>query len=249
MIEIHPVAGIGEVISGQDLGRLIADALTAPAPVSGDILVVTQKIVSKAEGRMVDLQTVAPGPQAQELALATDKDPRLVELILSESTAVVRARRGVLITRHRLGLVMANAGIDCSNIGTGHADHALLLPLDPDGTAARLRDGLRAQFGAEIGIVISDSFGRPWRNGVANVCIGAAGLPALHDKRGMTDRDGRALRVTQIAYGDLIAAAAGLVMGEADEGIPVALIRGCILPRGSTPAAGLIRNLDEDLFR
>jgi coenzyme F420-0:L-glutamate ligase/coenzyme F420-1:gamma-L-glutamate ligase len=249
MIEIHPVAGIGEVISGQDLGRLLADALAALAPVSGDILVVTQKIVSKAEGRGVDLRTVTPGAQAQELALATDKDPRLVELILSESIAVVRARRNVLITRHRLGLVMANAGIDCSNIGAGHADHALLLPVDPDGSAARLRDALRARLDIDLRVLLSDSFGRPWRYGVVNVGIGAAGLPALYDKRGMMDRDGRALRVTQIAYGDLIAAAAGLVMGEADEGIPAALIRGCALPPGSTPAAGLIRSLDEDLFQ
>jgi coenzyme F420-0:L-glutamate ligase/coenzyme F420-1:gamma-L-glutamate ligase len=249
MIEIHPVTGIGEVISGQDLTSLLADALMALAPVSGDILIVTQKIVSKAEGRMVALETVSPGRAAQELALATGKDPRLVELVLSESLAVVRAKPGVLITRHRLGLVMANAGIDCSNIGAGHADHALLLPRDPDGSAARLRAELGAHFGVELGVVLSDSFGRPWRYGVMNVGIGAAGLPALHDKRGMTDRDGRALRVTQIAYGDLIAAAAGLVMGEADEGIPAALMRGCTLPQGANPAARVIRNLDEDLFQ
>jgi coenzyme F420-0:L-glutamate ligase/coenzyme F420-1:gamma-L-glutamate ligase len=249
MIEIHPVEGIGEIRAGDDLGAILAAALAGMGPVSGDILVVTQKIFSKAERRMVDLAIVTPGAQAAKLARTTDKDPRLVELILSESAAVVRAKRGVLITRHRLGFVMANSGIDCSNIGKERGDYALLLPLDPDRSAAALRTSLLEHLGVNLGIVMSDSFGRPWRNGVVNVAIGAAGIPAIYDKRGMPDRDGRILQVTQIAYGDLFASTAGLLMGEADEGVPAVLIRGCALPDEDVPAAKLIRNLDEDLFQ
>jgi coenzyme F420-0:L-glutamate ligase/coenzyme F420-1:gamma-L-glutamate ligase len=249
MIEIHPIAGIGEIRVGDDLAAILAQALAGMMPVSGDILVLTQKIFSKAEGRMVDLATIVPGDQAAELARITDKDPRLVELILSESAAVVRAKRGILITRHRLGFVMANSGIDCSNIGKGRGDYALLLPADPDGSATALQISLLKQLGVHMGIVISDSFGRPWRNGVVNVAVGAAGVPAIYDKRGMPDRDGRLLQVTQIAYGDLFASAAGLLMGEADEGVPAVLIRGCPLPNEDVPAAKLIRNLEEDLFQ
>lgn len=249
MIEIHPLKGIGEIRAGDDLGDILAKALAGLRPLSGDVLVVTQKIVSKSEGRMVDLASVTPGARARELARVTDKDPRLVELVLAESAAVVRAKRGVLITRHRLGFVMANAGIDCSNIGKGRGDFALLLPSDPDGAATVLQTSVSKRLGLSLGIVISDSFGRPWRNGVVNVAIGAAGLPAIYDKRGMPDRDGRVLQVTQIAYGDLFASAAGLLMGEADEGVPAVLIRGCPLPQQNVPAARLIRNLDEDLFQ
>lgn len=249
MMEVRPVPCLGEIAEGEDLGLVLADALRTMAPVAGDILVITQKIVSKAEGRMVAFDTVVPGARAIEIAELTRKDPRFVELVLSESTEIVRAKPGVLITRHRLGLVMANAGLDCSNLGPGGQACALLLPRDPDGFCARLRHSLFARLGVELGIVMSDSFGRPWRNGVVNVAIGAAGVPSLHDRRGSRDRDGRTLQVTQIAYGDLIASAAGLVMGEAAEGIPAALIRGCSLPGDDIPAAKLIRNLEEDLFR
>jgi coenzyme F420-0:L-glutamate ligase/coenzyme F420-1:gamma-L-glutamate ligase len=249
MIEIHPIEGISEIRAGDDLGAILARPLAGMMPVSGDVLVVTQKIFSKAEGRMVDLAAITPGARATELAHITDKDPRLVELILAESAAVVRAKRGVLITRHRLGFVMANSGIDCSNIGKGCGDYALLLPSDPDRSAAALQASLLERLGLRLGIVMSDSFGRPWRNGVVNVAIGAAGIPAIYDKRGMPDRDGRMLQVTQIAYGDLFASAAGLLMGEADEGVPAVLIRGCPLPHKDVPAVKLIRNLDEDLFQ
>lgn len=249
MISIQPVTGVGEVAPGDDLGLLLGEALAPIGPKAGDILVVTQKIVSKAEGRRVDLATVSPSPRAIEIAGTIGKDPRLVELVLAESTQVVRTAPNVLITRHRLGLVMANAGIDASNIGSAQADSVLLLPEDPDGTAARLRDALRARLGVSMGVVLSDSFGRPWRNGVVNVAIGSAGLPAIHDKRGGLDRDGRPLQVTQIAYGDLLASAAGLAMGEAAEGIPAVLVRGCLLPEEDIPAARLVRSLDEDLFR
>jgi coenzyme F420-0:L-glutamate ligase/coenzyme F420-1:gamma-L-glutamate ligase len=249
MIYIAPLAGIGEIAAGDDLAAILAGALGATAPEKGDILVVTSKIVSKAEGRRVALDSVAPGARAMEIAGAIGKDPRLVELALAESTDVVRQARGVLITRHRLGLVMANAGIDASNIGEGHDDSVLLLPEDPDASAQALRVGLTERLGVELGIVLSDSFGRPWRNGVVNVSIGTAGLPAIHDRRGEVDRDGRVLQVTQIAYGDLIASAAGLAMGEAAEGIPAALVRGCKLPDMDIPAARLVRPLEEDLFR
>jgi len=249
MIEIRPVSGIGEVEAGDDLGFILAQAIGPLSPETNDLVVVTQKIVSKAEGRMVALDTVTPGEKAIEVAAAVKKDPRLVELALAESSEIVRARPHVLITRHKSGLVMANAGIDCSNIGPGHADCALLLPVDPDRSAARLQAALEEHLRVRLGIIISDSFGRPWRNGVVNVAIGAAGIPSLHDKRGMTDRDGRILQVTQIAYGDLIASAAGLAMGEGAEGIPAVLVRGCVLPQEEIPAASLVRSLDEDLFR
>jgi coenzyme F420-0:L-glutamate ligase/coenzyme F420-1:gamma-L-glutamate ligase len=249
MIHILPVPGIGEIASGDDLGALLGRALAPLAPETGDILVVTQKIVSKAEGQRVALSTVTPGARAIEIAGAIGKDPRLVELVLAESTQVVRAAPNVLITRHRLGLVMANAGIDASNIGTAQPDSVLLLPKDPDASAAGLRDAIQARLGVKLGIVLSDSFGRPWRNGVVNVAIGSAGLPAIHDKRGGLDRDGRPLQVTQIAYGDLLASAAGLAMGEAAEGLPVVLVRGCLLPDEDIPAARLVRPLEEDLFQ
>ena len=239
-ITILPVTGLGEIGPGADLPALLAGAVEVQA---GDVLVVTQKIVSKAEGRFIDLASVAPGKEAEALAAATDKDPRLVELILRESTAIVRQARGVLITRHRLGLVMANAGIDASNLGPGSADRVLLLPGAPDASAARIAGALG------IGVIISDSFGRPWRHGVTNVAIGCAGLPALDDQRGQPDRDGRDMRVTQVAYGDLIASAAGLAMGEGAQGVPAVILRGLQLPGGDSPASALIRPEAEDLFR
>lgn len=249
MIHVQPVPGIGEVAAGADLGDILADALRPLGPEKGDILVVTQKIVSKAEGRHVVLDSVRPGERAAEIAGAIGKDPRLVELVLRESSDIVRAAPGVLITRHRLGFVMANAGIDASNIGEGRAGQVLLLPEDPDASAAGLRLALAERLGLALGIVLSDSFGRPWRHGVVNVAIGAAGIPALLDKRGGLDRDGRPLEVTQIAYGDLLASTAGLAMGEAAEGVPAVLVKGCVLPQVDIPAAGLIRPVEQDLFR
>ncbi|HEX7871710.1 MAG TPA: coenzyme F420-0:L-glutamate ligase [Sphingobium sp.] len=248
MIQIEAVPGIGEVAPGSDIGALLADALTPTDPQNGDILVVTSKIVSKAEGRRVSLNAVEPGPRAVEIAGTIGKDARLVELVLRDSTDVVRMARNVLITRHKLGLVMANAGIDASNIGTDAADQVLLLPEDPDRSAAAIRAALKDRLGVDIGVILSDSFGRPWRHGVVNVAIGAAGLPAIIDRRGDIDRDGRVLQMTQIAYGDLIASAAGLAMGEAAEGLPVALVRGC-RAQGEAPASALVRPQAEDLFR
>ncbi len=244
-IEIIPLTGIGEVAPGDDLAATLSAALSglglAPGP--DDVLVVTQKIVSKAEGRFVALDSIAPGAEALRLAEVTRKDPRLVELVLAESTAVLRAVPNVLIVRHRLGLVMANAGIDRSNIGAGEGERALLLPIDPDASAAALARALGCA------VVISDSFGRPWRLGVVAVGIGAAGLPALHDRRGELDRDGRMLEVTQIAVADLLASAAALATGEGAEGIPAALVRGYPLGGPERPAAVLTRPLEEDLFQ
>lgn len=251
MIQLHPLADIGEVQRGDDLSAMLARGLDAAGllPRRQDVLVVTQKIVSKAEGRFVDLATVAPGPRALELAAITRKDPRIVELALSESVAVVRAVPHVLIMRHRTGHVMANAGIDRSNLGPGGGERALLLPLDSDASAGRLREDLRRWWPEPPAVLISDSFGRPWRYGVTNVALGASGLPALVDRRGAPDRDGRPLEVTQIALGDMIAAASGLVTGEGAEGVPAALIRGLRWDDADAPAAALVRPLSEDLFQ
>lgn len=238
MIQIIPIAEIPEIRRGDDLAALLSRPFAA-----GDVLVVTQKIISKAEGLFVDLATIVPGEEAISLAKVTRKDPRLVELVLQESTAIVRAVPHVLITRHYSGCVMANAGIDQSNVGEGAAERVLLLPRYPDTLAEQIHKKLN------VAVVVSDSFGRPWRMGVTNVAIGAAGLPALVDRRGSLDRDGRPMEVTQIALADQIAAAAGLAMGEGGEGIPAAIVRGLNWNAPDAPAAALIRPLAEDLFQ
>ena len=240
MLEILPVTGLPEVASGCDLPALLADVQTRP----GDVLVVTQKIVSKAEGRFIDPRNISPSPAAVALAAETGKDPAHVELILRESSEVVRKAPNVLITRHRLGHVMANAGIDASNIGEGRTGQLLLLPLDPDGSAAAI-----AARHPDVAVVISDSFGRPWRLGTVNVAIGIAGLAAVVDQRGEPDRDGRVLQATQIALADAVAAAAGLVMGEGAEGIPACILRGLQWRAPAQTARELLRPEHEDLFR
>lgn len=246
MIEIIPLGGIGEIRPGDDLPAILAGAMAAQGIVhrAGDVLVVTQKIVSKSEGRFVRLDDVVPGAEALRLAEVTRKDARLVELVLSESSAVLRSVPNVLITRHKLGLVMANAGIDRSNIGPGQDERALLLPVDPDASAARIAAALGGP-----AVVISDSFGRPWRYGVVSVAIGASGLPSLIDRRGDLDRDGRRLEVTQIALGDMIATAAGLAAGEGAESIPAVLVRGYQFDGEASPASALVRPTGEDLFQ
>ncbi|HEY4748780.1 MAG TPA: coenzyme F420-0:L-glutamate ligase [Steroidobacteraceae bacterium] len=246
------LAGLPEVVPGDDLAGMIAGALRRLGLLAlpADVLVVAQKIVSKAEGRLVDLAGVVPGARARELAAITGKDARLVELILSESTEVLRARADVLIVRHRLGFVMANAGIDRSNLARGVAEEqVLLLPKDPDSSAAALRTALAERLGVAPGVIISDSFGRPWRRGVVNVALGAAGIAALVNRRGESDRGGRRLEVTEVASADALAAAAGLVMGEAAEGIPAVLVRGFATPAAACDARSLIRPREEDLFR
>ena len=250
------LTGFPEIEAGTDLAGRVMEALRAAGLVllERDVLVVAQKVVSKAEGRTIPLDTVVPSSEALRLAHATRKDPRIVEVILGESEEIVRAVPNVLIVRHRLGFVMANAGVDRSNVPCGRAGAAvresvLLLPRDPDGSAAALRDVLMKQFGVRIGVIVSDSFGRPWRRGVVNVALGSAGIPALIDRRGERDREGRALEVTEVAFADAIAAGAGLVMGEAAEGTPVVLVRGLEWNARESNAAALRRPKSEDLFR
>jgi len=246
------LAGVPLVQPGDDLGAIAAAAFAANgvAPEEGDVLVVAQKIVSKAEGRYVDISTVRPSERAIALAAELDKDPRFVEVVLSESKRVVRHRPGLLIVEHRLGFVMANAGIDHSNIGwEAGSERVLLLPVDPDGSAHALRQYLIGAFGVELGVIISDSFGRPWRKGTVGVAIGASGLPALVDLRGHPDLFGRELLVTETGFADEIAAAAGLLMGQADEAVPMVLVRGLAWSAPDRPAGFLIRPPEHDLFR
>ncbi len=241
-----------EVLPGSDLATLLAAALEQAglALNAHDVLVVAQKIVSKAEGRYVALTGVTPQARALELAAVTGKDARLIQLILAESTEVLRARRDVLIVRHRLGFVMANAGIDRSNLNAAAGgERVLLLPEDPDRSAAALREALGNRCGVAPALIISDSFGRPWRRGVINIALGAAGLAALVNRRGERDRAGRPLEVTEVALADALAAAAGLLMGEASEGLPAVLVRGLELKALPNDARTLIRPLEEDLFR
>jgi coenzyme F420-0:L-glutamate ligase / coenzyme F420-1:gamma-L-glutamate ligase len=241
-----------QVASGDDLAALTAAALARSelALCSDDVLVFAQKVISKAEGRRIDLATVVPSASALDLAEIVQKDPRLVELVLRESRRVVRAAKGVLIVEHRLGLVMANAGIDQSNVADpASGEFALLLPEDPDASAARLRERLRTLTGSAPGIIISDSFGRPWRVGTVGVAIGCAGFPATLDLRGRTDLFGRPLRVTVVGHADEIASAASALMGQASEARPVILVRGLTLRAPLQPAAALIRPQQQDLFR
>jgi coenzyme F420-0:L-glutamate ligase / coenzyme F420-1:gamma-L-glutamate ligase len=240
------------VRSGDDLAELIAAAATQGgiAPTDGDVVVVAQKIVSKAENRIVDLASIVPSARAMTVAAEVDKDPRLVEVILSESRRIVRRRPNVLIVEHRLGFVMANAGVDQSNVGPADGvERVLLLPEDPDRSAGTLCAQLQARFGVRIAVVINDSFGRAWRRGTVGVALGVAGLPALIDKRGEPDLFGKSLRVTLIGFADEIAAAASLLMGQADEGLPVVIVRGLRWSADAIPGAALIRDETEDLFR
>jgi coenzyme F420-0:L-glutamate ligase/coenzyme F420-1:gamma-L-glutamate ligase len=251
-LEVIALSGLPLIKAGDDLVEMIAASLkqNGVEPQAQDVLVVAQKVVSKAEGRMVDLATIKPSARAIALAAEVDKNPRLVEVILSESVRVVRARRNVLIVEHRLGFIMANAGVDQSNVGPADgAQRALLLPENPDRSAAALRIGLMAVTGIDLAVVINDSFGRAWRQGTAGVAIGAAGLPALIDLRGRPDLFGRKLEVSVIGFADEIAAAASLVMGQADEAAPVVLIRGLRWSAPESTAASLIRPSNEDLFR
>ena len=237
---------------GDDLGTVAVDAVQANeiVPEDGDVLVVAQKIVSKAEARFVEVADVEPSARAVALAAEVDKDPRFVEVVLSESKRVVRHRPGLLIVEHRLGFVMANAGIDHSNVAPEDGgERVLLLPIDPDGSADKLRQRLVDVFGVALGVIISDSFGRPWRKGTVGVAIGAAGIPAFVDLRGHPDLFGRKLLVTETGFADEIAAAAGLLMGQADEAVPMVLVRGLVWSAPEVPGAALIRPAEHDLFR
>ena len=243
--------GIPLVQPGDDLARLILDSLhTAELTLrERDILVVTSKIVSKAEGRFLDLRTIRPSARAEDVAAKTGKDPRLVEVVLAESTSISRMRMGVLIVRHKLGFTSANAGIDHSNVGPNGEEWVLLLPVDPDASAARLRMALHAATGVQVGIVIGDTHGRPFRLGNVGVAVGVAGLPALLDLRGQPDLFGRVLQATDIGLADEIAAAADLLSGQAAEGLPVTLVRGLRFPPADGCAADLVRPPELDLYR
>ena len=251
-VTLTALSGIKLVERGDNLGAITVVALrdNRLVPKDGDVLVVAQKIVSKAEGRFVDIATVEPSERAIALAAEVDKDPRFVEVVLSESKRVVRHRPGLLIVEHHLGFVMANAGIDHSNVAAEDgAERVLLLPVDPDGSAKALRQHLLSAFGVGIGVIISDSFGRPWRKGTVGVALGADGLPAFVDLRGHPDLFGRELLVTETGFADEIAAAAGLLMGQADEAIPMVLVRGLTWSAADVPAAALVRPAEHDLFR
>jgi coenzyme F420-0:L-glutamate ligase / coenzyme F420-1:gamma-L-glutamate ligase len=251
-LELLAIEGLPVVKPGDDLARLAIDGLarTGLWLASGDVLVIAQKIVSKAEGRMVALADVTPGPRALQLGRETNKDPRLVEVILSESKRIVRSGPNVLIVEHRLGFVMANAGVDQSNVGAQDGiERALLLPLDPDVSAEAMRAALSARFDARIGVIINDSFGRAWRLGTVGVALGVAGLPALKDLRGRPDLLGRPLRVSISAFADEIAAAASLLMGQGDEGRPMVIVRGLAWHEPLSGVGALLRSPEEDLFR
>ena len=251
-LSLFALPGIPMVQPGDDLATLIADGFVraGEAASDGDVLVVAQKIVSKSEGRYANLAAVEPGAKARELAARTDKDPRMVELILSESRRVVRHRPGVIIVEHRLGFVMANAGIDNSNVEPAGADErVLLLPLDPDGSAQHLREGLRERLGVDCAVIVNDSVGRAWRVGTVGLALGAAGLPSLLDLRGRDDLFGRPLEVTQVGLADELAAAASLLQGEADEGMPAVVVRGLAATGPGNDGAALIRAEADDLFR
>jgi coenzyme F420-0:L-glutamate ligase/coenzyme F420-1:gamma-L-glutamate ligase len=213
-----------------------------------DVLALAQKIVSKAEGRLVHLPDVLLSPHAQELAGQTGKDPRLVEVILGESAEVLRVRPGLLVVEHRLGFVCANAGVDQSNVA-GSDDWALLLPADPDASARRIRDAIRAATGADVAVIVSDSHGRAWRFGTVGVAIGVAGLHPLSDLRGQPDLAGRPLQITEVGTADELAAAAGLLMGQAGEGTPAVLVRGAAFTAGEGRLEEILRPRAGDLFR
>ena len=251
-VSLTALSGVKLVEPGDDLAAITVAALqdNGVVPKDGDVLVVAQKIVSKAEGRYVDVATVQPSARAIAVAAEVDKDPRFVEVVLSESKRVVRHRPGLLIVEHRLGFVMANAGIDHSNVAPEDvSERVLLLPVDPDGSAQALRQHLMGVFRVGIAVIISDSFGRPWRKGTVGVALGTAGLPAFVDLRGHPDLFGRELLVTETGYADEIAAAAGLLMGQADEAIPIVLVRGLAWSAPDQPAAALVRPAEHDLFR
>jgi len=242
-LELLGVEGLPEVRPGDDLAELIAARARLEA---GDVLVVAQKVVSKAEGRIVDLNDVTAGAEAVQIAgrLVAKPDPRMVQVVLDESVRVLRSER-VLITETRHGYVSANAGVDHSNVGG--RDTLTLLPLDPDASAARLRARLRDLAGADVGVIVSDTFGRPWRLGIVNVALGVAGLPAVIDLRGTPDDDGNPLHATVLAVADEVAASAGLVMGKTDR-TPAVIARGLRL-KGRGTGQDLIRPQAEDLFR
>ena len=246
-ITIIPLRGLPEVREGDDVARMIIEAAgSEPGIRAGDVLVVTQKVVSKAEGRVVRLDSVTPSAEADRLAAETEKDPRLVELILRESASIVRQRGPILITETRHGFVCANAGIDASNVGPEGT--VCLLPVDPDASAQGIRAAIREATGAEVAVIISDTFGRAWREGHTNVAVGLAGMLPFTDYVGQVDPFGYELRVSTLCVADELAGAAELVQNKLD-GVPVAIVRGFDYPKGEGTARQIVRAKENDLFR
>jgi coenzyme F420-0:L-glutamate ligase/coenzyme F420-1:gamma-L-glutamate ligase len=251
-VEIIALAGLPEVREGDDLEAMIGDALEATADAlpfrDGDVLVVTQKVVSKAEGAVADLREVTPRPEAVAWAEAWGRDARQIEVVLREARRIVRMQNGVLITETQHGFVCANGGVDASNVGPDSGDVVTLLPRDPDASADRIRAALRGRFGTDIAVIVSDSFGRPWRWGIVDVALGVSGLLPLDDLRGQPDADGRVMRTTVRAVADEIASAAELALGKT-AGRPVALVRGARPTLGEGRIAELLMPSENDLFR
>jgi coenzyme F420-0:L-glutamate ligase/coenzyme F420-1:gamma-L-glutamate ligase len=250
-IRVLALDGIPEVREGDDLGTIIGNALQrtpgAFPLATDDVLVVTQKIVSKAEGAVIDLTTIEPRPEAVEFAERWDRDPRQIEVVLQQARRVVRMQNGVLITETSHGFVCANGGIDASNVGPASGSIVTLLPVDPDRSAAAIRAAVRARFGIDVPVVMSDSFGRPWRWGIVDVAIGVSGLMPLEDLRGSPDADGRIMRSTVRAVADEFASAAELALGKS-AGRPVALVRGAAFTRGEGSIRDVIIPSENDLF-
>jgi coenzyme F420-0:L-glutamate ligase/coenzyme F420-1:gamma-L-glutamate ligase len=251
-LSVAAIEGLGEIAPGDDLPALIAGALAASPAVlplhDDDVLVVTQKIVSKAEGAIVDLTAIEPGAEAIEFAARWDRDPRQVEVVLREARRIVRMANGVIITETPHGFVCANGGIDASNVGPGSGDVVTLLPADPDASAAAIRAVIRERLGHDLPVIVSDSFGRPWRYGIVDVAIGVAGLLPLDDLRGQPDADGRIMRSTVRAVADELASAAELALGKT-AGRPLALVRGATFLRGEGRIADTLIPSEYDLFR
>lgn len=251
-IEVVALDGIPEVEPGDDLGGLIGEALAGRPDLlpltDADVLVVTQKVVSKAEGAVVDLATVEPRPEATAFAERFGRDARQVEVVLREARRVVRMDRGVLITETHHGFVCANGGVDASNVGPQSGSLVTLLPDDPDASAGRIRAAIRDRFGVDVPVIVSDSFGRPWRWGIVDVALGVSGMHPLDDLRGTPDHDGRVMQSTVRAVADEIASAAELALGKS-AGRPVALVRGAAFVRGEGSIRELVMPAENDLFR
>ncbi len=251
-LSVVALDGVPEIRAGDDLGSLIADAIERSAATlplrDDDVLVVTQKIVSKAEGAVVDLTTISPRPEAIAFGEAWDRDPRQVEVVLREARRVVRMEHGVLITETRHGFVCANGGVDASNVGPESGSIVTLLPVDPDASADGIRARVRDRLGVDVPVIVSDSFGRPWRWGIVDVAIGVSGLSPLDDLRGTPDADGRVMRSTVRAVADEIASAAELALGKVDRR-PAAIVRGAHPHRGEGRIGEALMGPDTDLFR
>lgn len=251
-LRLSAVAGVPHIKPGDDLAGVLLHAIeqTGEGLSDGDVLVIAQKVVSKAEGRYVALTSVQPTPEAKALALETDKDPRLVQAILNESSNVVRHRPGIIIVTHKLGFVMANAGIDRSNLEpSDEGERVLLLPVDPDASARALKRRFDDHYGANVGVIINDSVGRAWRTGTVGTALGAAGLTSFKDLRGDPDMYGRTLEVSQVGLADQLASAGSLLMGEGKEAVPMVIVRGLAPMSPDLPAATLIRDPSSDMFR